>query len=65
MTAPSEYLSVKGSLVTLDIKVIQSELDMVPATTVELDEDGGKILRLIDVLEVLDDVQNVFTNADI
>lgn len=42
MTAPSEYLSVKGSLVTLDIKVIQSELDMVPATTLELDEYGGK-----------------------
>ena len=42
VTAPCENLSVKGSLVTRDIKVLQSELDMVPATTVVLDEDGEK-----------------------
>jgi transcriptional/translational regulatory protein YebC/TACO1 len=42
VTAPSENLSVKGSLVIRDIKVLQSELYMVPATTVVLDEDGAE-----------------------
>jgi len=39
---------------------------MVPSTTVELDEEGAEpILKLIDMLEDLDDVQNVYHNADI
>ena len=38
---------------------------MVPANYTELDEDAGAtILRLIDALEELDDVQNVYSNAD-
>jgi transcriptional/translational regulatory protein YebC/TACO1 len=36
------------------------------ATSVELDvEQGQKLLKLIDALEDLDDVQDVFTNAEI
>ena len=39
---------------------------MVPSTRVELDRDGAEtILKLIDMLEDLDDVQNVYHNADI
>ena len=38
----------------------------VPSVQVELDEDGaGKVFRLIDALEDLDDVQNVFANYDV
>jgi transcriptional/translational regulatory protein YebC/TACO1 len=29
------------------------------------EEDAGKLLRMIDALEDLDDVQEVYTNADI
>ena len=37
-----------------------------PSVTVELDEDGaGKVFRLIDALEDLDDVQNVYANYDV
>lgn len=65
LTAPSDYLSVKDHLVSHDTNVIQSELDMIPATTVVLDEEGTeKMMRLIDALEDLDDVQSVYTNAD-
>jgi transcriptional/translational regulatory protein YebC/TACO1 len=39
---------------------------MVPKTTVELDESGARqLLRLIDSLEDLDDVQEVHANFDI
>jgi transcriptional/translational regulatory protein YebC/TACO1 len=38
---------------------------MKPSTTVEMDKDSAeKIIALIDMLEDLDDVQNVYTNAD-
>jgi transcriptional/translational regulatory protein YebC/TACO1 len=39
---------------------------MVPSTTVALDLDGAQsVLALVDMLEDLDDVQNVYTNAEI
>ncbi|MCG7948235.1 MAG: YebC/PmpR family DNA-binding transcriptional regulator, partial [Candidatus Thiodiazotropha taylori] len=38
----------------------------VASTQAELDEgDADKLLRMIDMLEDLDDVQNVYTNAEI
>jgi YebC/PmpR family DNA-binding regulatory protein len=46
---------------------VHAEVAMVPSLTIELadDESREKIQTLIDKLEDLDDVQNVFTNADI
>ena len=39
---------------------------MIPATTTELDLDTAEnVIRLVDMLEDLDDVQNVYSNADI
>ena len=39
---------------------------MLPSTEVLLDADAAlSVMGLIDVLEDLDDVQNVYTNADI
>ena len=38
---------------------------MLPTTSAELDLDGAqKVLKLLDMLEDLDDVQNVYSNAD-
>lgn len=43
-----------------------AELTMEASTMVTLDEEGAeKLLRLVDMLEDLDDVQHVYTNADI
>ena len=40
------------------------EVEFVPSMQVDLDADGGrKFLRLVDALEELDDVQNVYSNA--
>ena len=42
-----------------------AEVMMKPSTSVDLDLEGAeKIMRLIDMLEDLDDVQNVYSNAD-
>ena len=45
---------------------MMSEISMIPDTIAELSqEDAAKVERLIDALEDLDDVQDVFTNADL
>ena len=43
-----------------------AEASFVPDLQVELDGEGaGKVFRLIDALEDLDDVQNVYANFDV
>jgi YebC/PmpR family DNA-binding regulatory protein len=52
---------------TVEIKspVTSAEVSLIPKTTVNLDEKGTlQVLKLVDSLEDLDDVQSVFTNAD-
>lgn len=66
MTEFNDYLRVKDALVSAGFKPIKSEIAMIPSITVALDKDAAeKILALVDMLEDLDDVQNVYTNADI
>ena len=49
-----------------DLKLINAEVTMIPSTTVDLDlETAPKLLRLIDMLEDCDDVQNVYHNGEI
>lgn len=65
-TVFEDYLSVKDAMVAADLAPEMSEVTMIPSTTVELDKDGAeKVMGLVDMLEDLDDVQNVYTNADI
>ncbi len=66
MTTPEKFGTVVDAIKAADLSVDNAEVTMVPATTVELDADGaGKVLRLVEALEDLDDVQNVYSNADI
>lgn len=66
VTSPAEFIAVKEALLEKGFKASQSEVSMVASTMAELDLDGAeKTLRLIDALEDLDDVQNVYTNAHI
>ena len=65
VTVPEDYLSVKDALTAGGLKPDASEVAMVPQTYSDLDADtGGKVLRLLDALEDLDDVTNVYTNAN-
>jgi len=66
LTAWEDFVAVKEALVAKGIEPVSAEVTMVAATTVELDVEGAeKIMALVDHLEDLDDVQNVYTNADI
>lgn len=66
VTTPEQFLDVKESLVNAGLVPDNAEVTMVPSTRVELDREGAEtILKLIDMLEDLDDVQNVYHNADI
>ncbi|MFK8083146.1 MAG: YebC/PmpR family DNA-binding transcriptional regulator [Granulosicoccus sp.] len=66
LTTEDVFVDVKEALVTAGLEAEHSEVTMRAATAVELDvEQGQKLLKLIDALEDLDDVQDVFTNAEI
>ncbi|MBU2710292.1 YebC/PmpR family DNA-binding transcriptional regulator [Zooshikella harenae] len=65
VTEPADFSEVKAALVEAGLEPVNAEVTMIPSTTVALtDEDGDKVLKLIDRLEDLDDVQNVYSNAD-
>lgn len=65
-TAWEDFSAVKTALEEAGLEIAGGEVTMVPSTTVPLDADGAaSVLALVDMLEDLDDVQNVYTNADI
>ena len=60
------FRSVKGSLTAAGIEPESTELTMFPKTTVLLDRDKAKkVLRLVEALEDLGDVHDVYANFDI
>jgi YebC/PmpR family DNA-binding regulatory protein len=64
LTAPENFLSIKDALAGLQPS--DAELTQRPSVSVNLDvDDAGKMLRLLEALEDLDDVQEVYSNADI
>ncbi|HLI02117.1 MAG TPA: YebC/PmpR family DNA-binding transcriptional regulator [Acidimicrobiales bacterium] len=66
-SGPSDLPKVKAALDEAGIATESAEVTMVPTMTVPLDNeaDAKKVIRLMDVLEDLDDVQNVYANFDI
>lgn len=67
VSTPVEKLAaVRDGLVGKGMEVKDSELVMVPSSTIKLDEkDAGKVLKLMELLEEHDDVQRVSSNFDI
>ncbi|WP_127554885.1 YebC/PmpR family DNA-binding transcriptional regulator [Saccharospirillum alexandrii] len=62
-TSAEEFLTVKEALIEAGYDV-EGEVTMIPSTETELDPDTAeKVQRLIDMLEDLDDVQAVYSNA--
>jgi YebC/PmpR family DNA-binding regulatory protein len=61
-----DFAAVRAALQTAGLPIESAELTMLPTTTVKLDADGARpVLNLMDALEDLDDVQDVYTNFDI
>ena len=66
LTEPAEFEAVKHALEAAGLQAEVSEVTWRPEVTIELSGDEGvKMQRILDVLEDLDDVQNVYTNAAI
>ena len=62
-TSPEDFAKVREALEEKGLEFLQAEVQMVPSTYISLDEkDGEKMQRLIDNLEDLDDVMNVYHN---
>jgi YebC/PmpR family DNA-binding regulatory protein len=63
---PSALSAVRSAIEGAGIAYDQAELTLQPKSTVQLDEaEARKALRLIDALEDIDDVQDVYANFDI
>jgi YebC/PmpR family DNA-binding regulatory protein len=66
VTDPTALTAVRDALREAGIEVFSAELTMLPQSTIPV--DGGearRVLQLIDALEDLEDVQNVYANFDI
>ncbi|HBA34641.1 MAG TPA: YebC/PmpR family DNA-binding transcriptional regulator [Gammaproteobacteria bacterium] len=64
ITDETAFLDVKENLIDADLQPEVAEITMKASTEVELDvEQSEKLLKMLDVLEDLDDVQNVHSNA--
>jgi YebC/PmpR family DNA-binding regulatory protein len=64
ITGPHDFMAVKDALARAGFKPELAEVTMKPATEVEFTgEDAEKMQKLLDAIENLDDVQEVFTNA--
>lgn len=63
-TTPEAFADVVEAFEKNNIKPVNAEVSMVPSTESELEGDQAvKCMRMIDALEDLDDVQNVYHNA--
>ncbi len=64
LCAPNQFEPVKAALEAAGLKPDAAEITMRASTDTELSgEDGTKMQKLLDALESLDDVQEVYTNA--
>jgi YebC/PmpR family DNA-binding regulatory protein len=65
-TAPAEMDAVRAALEQHHVPVVQAEVMFVPQSTVRVEgKEAPQVLKLIEALEELDDVQAVYANYDI
>ncbi len=66
LTTPNDFPAVKDAMVAAGLEPEIAEITMRASVTASLDvETAAKMVRLLEMLEDLDDVQNVYSNADI
>jgi YebC/PmpR family DNA-binding regulatory protein len=64
ITAPNDFPAVRGALEKAGLKAALAEVTMKPTTEIALaGEDAARMQRLIDALEAIDDVQEIYSNA--
>jgi len=66
ITAPEDFEAVKAAVDEKAIPYLDAEITMLPQTSTNLQgKEAEQMIRLMDMLEDCDDVQKVYTNADI
>ncbi len=64
ITGPYDFVAVKDALAKVGLTPAFADVTMKPATEVELaGEDAQRMQKLLDALESIDDVQEVYTSA--
>ena len=66
-TNPRELAKVREELQKKKIEIIEAELSYEPTTTVDIEDKAtaGKVIRLMEALDVIDDVGQTYTNFNI
>jgi len=65
-TAPENFESVRAALEKNKIATVEAKLGMIPANYVKVDDNKAKqVMRLLEMMDDHDDVQNVWSNFDI
>jgi YebC/PmpR family DNA-binding regulatory protein len=63
---PHEFMNIRKSLESSSIPVKSAEITYVPKSTLEVSKkDAGKVMKLLNILDDHDDVQNVYSNIEI
>jgi transcriptional/translational regulatory protein YebC/TACO1 len=67
ITAADNFLEVKEALEKAGLAIAEADLDMLPENQVEINDvdTALKVIKLIELLEDHDDVQNVYTNMSL
>lgn len=66
LTAPAAFSPVKEAMSAAGLEPVEAEVTQRAASNITLGlEDAQKMVKLLDLLEDLDDTQNVYSNADI
>ncbi len=66
ITAPNDFEAVREAVDKASISYVVAEIAMLPKTTVNLEgKEAEQMIKLMETLEDCDDVQKVYTNADI
>ena len=66
LTDPAAFQPVKAAMIAAGLLPDEAEVTMRASSTIKLGlEDAQKMIKLLDLLEDLDDTQNVYSNADI
>jgi len=66
ITRPEDLQSVRDALTSAGIAFTEAEITKLPKSTVRVEgKEAAQVLRLMDILEDLDDVQHVYANFDV
>ncbi|MGI5880677.1 MAG: YebC/PmpR family DNA-binding transcriptional regulator [Syntrophomonadaceae bacterium] len=67
ITAPDAFMDIKEALEKANYKIEEADVVLLPENTVEINDldTAVKVIKLIELLEDHDDVQNVYANMDI